>query len=81
MQSVLCMWVPSALKDSHAAIVLRTKGHKEEVVFSAKKLPQSHLGNHLESHVKALLDKSGCGDSKVNVRVVSCADKFFQVVP
>lgn len=61
---------------------MKAKGKKrKENKFSAKRLPQTKLGQYIENRVNTFLRKKETGAGEVYIRVVSSSDKYVEVKP
>ncbi|XP_022235676.1 CREB-binding protein-like isoform X2 [Limulus polyphemus] len=61
---------------------LKAKGKKrKENKFSAKRFPQTKLGNYIENRVNHFIKKKEFGAGEVTVRVVASGDKIVEVKP
>ena len=73
-----CVWPEGFVCDG----CLKSKRKKrKENRFTAKRLPQSRLGNYIETRVNSFLKKKESGAGEVTIRVVSSSEKTVEVKP
>lgn len=56
-------------------------GKRKENKFNARRLPQTKLGAHIESHVNNFLKSQDDEVGYVHIRIVSSIDKKVEVKP